>query len=119
MKTGGKMRAPHLIYLSTFLLLTSCTTLDQSFRLGASTGALTGAAATYAANSASGRSPSIKDVGIGASIGLGIGLIISYFAHEAVVSDRADAVKQTEVYFGDLPPSPFVIPNQNSRKGGR
>jgi hypothetical protein len=62
------MRA--ILYLSAFTVLTSgCSTLDQSFRLGATTGALTGAAATYAAGSASGRSPSIKDVGIGASIG--------------------------------------------------
>jgi len=31
-------------------LAISCTTLDQSFRLGAATGALAGVAATYGAN---------------------------------------------------------------------
>lgn len=35
------------------VLSVSCSTLDQSVRLGALSGALTGAAATYAGNSAS------------------------------------------------------------------
>lgn len=113
------MRKAHFIFLSTLPLLASCTTLDQSFRLGAATGALAGAAATYAAGSTSSKPPTLEDVGVGASIGIGLGLITSYFVHEAVVSDREDSAKQTEIYFGDLPPSPFVIPNQNNRKGAR
>jgi hypothetical protein len=100
-------------------LSVSCTTLDQSFRLGAATGALTGAAATYAGNSASGRNPSIEEVGLGASIGLGIGLITSYFVHQQVVEERDEMSKQTEIYFGDLPPSPFMIPQPKFKKGGR
>jgi hypothetical protein len=48
----------------------SCTTLDQSFSLGAVTGAMTGAAATYAAGNTSGRPPTIEEVGVGASIPL-------------------------------------------------
>lgn len=113
------MRKTHLIFLSAHLLLTSCTTLDQSFRLGAVTGALTGASTTYAAASSTGRSPSMEEVGVNASIGLGLGLITSYFIHQSVVNDRDEYSKQTEIYFGDLPPSPFVIPNKNSRKGAR
>lgn len=100
-------------------LSVSCTTLDQSFKLGAATGALTGAAATYASQSASGKQPTLEEVGIGASIGLGLGLITSYFVHEQVTKDREEAIKQTEIYFGDLPPSPFVIPQPKFKKGGR
>lgn len=98
-------------------LTTSCSTLDQSFRLGATTGALTGAAATYAAQSTNGRSPSFEEVSLGASIGLGIGLITSYFVHQSVVEDRESSARQTEIYFGDLPPSPFVIPEANKKRG--
>lgn len=100
-------------------LSVSCTTLDQSYRLGAATGALTGAAATYAGHSSNGRNPSLEEVGVGASIGLGIGLITSYFIHQKVVEDREEATRQTEIYFGDLPPSPFVIPQPKLKKGGR
>lgn len=100
-------------------LAVSCSTLDQSFRLGAATGAIAGAAATYGANSAVGRNPSIEEVGIGASIGLGIGLIASYFVHQSVVEDREEMSRQTEIYFGDLPPSPFVIPQPKQKKGSR
>lgn len=100
-------------------LTASCTTLDQSFRLGATTGALTGAAATYAAHSLNGRNPSLEEVGLGATIGLGLGLITSYFVHQQVVEDREEMTKQTEIYFGDLPPSPFMIPQLKLKKGGR
>lgn len=104
---------------SLYMLATGCSTLDQSFKLGAATGALTGAAATYAGHSAGGRQPTIEEVGIGASIGLGLGMITSYFVHEQVTKDRDEAIKQTEIYFGDLPPSPFVIPQPKFKKGGR
>jgi hypothetical protein len=108
------------LLMSPLLALSvSCTTLDQSFKLGAATGALTGAAATYAGHSASGRPPTIEEVGIGASIGLGLGMIASYFIHQQVTKDRDDAIKQTEIYFGDLPPNPFVIPQPKFKKGGR
>jgi hypothetical protein len=100
-------------------LLSSCTTLDQSFRFGAVTGALTGAASTYAGHGAGGRNPSAEEVGLGASIGLGIGLITSYFIHQQVVEDRDEMSRQTEIYFGDLPPSPFMIPQPKIKKGGR
>ena len=109
-----------IILLSPIVALSvSCTTLDQSFRLGAATGALTGAAATYAGNRLSGRNPSIEEVGLGASIGLGIGLITSYFVHQQVSEDRDEMSRQTEVYFGDLPPSPFLIPQPKLKKGVR
>lgn len=47
-------------------LTVSFSTLDQSFRLGATTGALTGVAATYTGHEANGRSPNSEEVVIGA-----------------------------------------------------
>lgn len=96
-----------------------CTTLGESLKLGAVTGALAGATSSYAANREAGKPPSVEDLGIGASIGLGLGLITSYFIHRSVSEDRADAIKETEIYFGDLPPSPFVFPSTNSKRGGK
>lgn len=94
----------------------SCSTLDQSFRLGAASGAVAGAAATYGAERASGGQPSFENVAVGASVGLALGLITSYFVHKSVSEDREEDSRKTEIYFGDLPPSPFVIPG---KKGGR
>ncbi|MGE0632377.1 MAG: hypothetical protein AB7O96_08220 [Pseudobdellovibrionaceae bacterium] len=109
-----------IFYMSPFLALSvSCTTLDKSFKLGAVTGALTGAAAVYGGASNGGRPPTIEEVGLGASIGLGLGLITSYFVHQQVIEDREEMSRQTEIYFGDLPPSPFLIPQPSNRKGGR
>ncbi|MGE4131962.1 MAG: hypothetical protein AB7F86_10010 [Bdellovibrionales bacterium] len=111
------MQKKHSMFFSALLLLTSCTTLDQSFRLGAGLGAATGAAAVYASH-ANGSPPSLENVATGAGIGLGIGLITSYFVHSAVTQDRQALVQQTKMQFGDLPPSPFVFPETNN-KGGR
>lgn len=108
-----------LFFTSVAMLTSGCSTLDQSFRLGAATGAVAGASATYAAERASGRQPTFEDVGIGASIGLGIGLLTSYFVHQSVVEDRESSTRHTEIYFGDLPPSPFVIPGSNNKRGAR
>jgi uncharacterized transporter YbjL len=109
-----------IILLGPLVAITaSCTTLDQSFRLGAVTGAMTGVAAIYAAGNISGKPPTLEEVGVGASIGLGLGLITSYFVHQKVVEDRVEMSKQTEIYFGDLPPSPFIIPQPKLKKGMR
>lgn len=109
-----------VILLSLMLALSvSCSTLDQSFKLGATTGALTGMTATYAGHGVSGKPPTLEEVGLGASIGLGVGLLASYFIHQEVAKDREDNSKETEIYFGDLPPSPFVIPQENKKKGSR
>lgn len=95
-----------------------CSTLDKSLRLGSTVGSVAGAAATYSAESAAGRSPALESVALGASIGMAVGLITSYFVHDGVTQDRNDAIHDTEVYFGDLPPSPFVIPKP-PKKGKR
>jgi hypothetical protein len=109
-----------VLYLTALCALsTGCTTLDQSFRLGAVTGTVVGASATLAAGHASGRTPRIEEVGVSASIGLGLGLLASYLVHQSVVEDREAMARKTEIYFGDLPPSPFIIPTPPPRSGGR
>lgn len=97
----------------------SCTTLNQSLELGATTGAITGAAATYLAQTSSHTAASSENVALGASIGLGVGLLTSYLIHNQVERDRKDVNQQTEMQFGDLPPSPFIFPKPTIKKGGR
>lgn len=110
----------NILLASPIVALTvSCSTLEQSLKFGAATGALTGAAASYAGQSTSGKKPTIEDAGIGASIGLGLGLITSYLIHEQVILDRDEAIRQPQIYFGDLPPSPFIVPTPKPKKGGR
>jgi hypothetical protein len=109
-----------LTYLLALCLSSSaCTTLNDSLKLGAASGALAGASATYAAQRGNGQTPSVEDAAIGASVGLGIGLIVSYFVHESVSEERAAYARETEIYFGDLPPSPFIVPTNASKKGTR
>lgn len=103
--------------LAAFMV--SCSTLDQSLRLGAATGALTGFAAAYAGQNSVERQPTNEEAGSGAAIGLGLGLITSYIIHQQVVSDRNESARQTDIYFGDLPPSPFVYPSPTIKKGNR
>jgi hypothetical protein len=98
-------------------LLTGCSTLSESLQLGSSIGAMSGAAATYTAHRSVGETPSFETVATGAAIGLGVGLITSYIVHKNV-SDQTNNSDNTEMYFGDLPPSPFVFQN-SSKKGTR
>jgi hypothetical protein len=83
-------------------------------------GALSGAAATYAAHASTGAEPSFENVALGAGIGLGVGLLTSYITHRQVEDDRQSYLsQQTEMHFGDLPPSPFITPKMTPKKGGR
>jgi len=112
------MRKAYILLFSTFTLFTaSCSTLNKSLELGSSMGAATGAAATFTAHKSLGHSPSFESVALGAGVGAGIGLLTSYLTHREVEKDREDYRGiQTEMHFGDLPPSPFLIP-QNTMKG--
>ena len=102
------------------VLGSSCATMNDSLTLGASLGAATGAAATYIGYSAGGQSPALETVVVGAGIGTALGLITSYFTHKKVEEDRASYKSdQFEMYFGDLPPSPFIIPQSVTKKGSR
>src|ERR1700692_213179 len=111
------MRAIYKIFFSAALLsTTACSTLNESMQLGAGLGALSGASATYAANSSPDNAPSFDKIASGAAIGLGVGLITSYLVHNSVEADRQNYSQQPEMYFGDLPPSPFIFSN-SQRKG--
>ena len=113
------MKKHTFIAIISFLFC-SCSTLDQSLQLGGGLGALSGGVATYGGYSAGGKSPSFETVAIGAGIGAVVGLATSYFTHQAVVEDRKSCeADQVEMHFGDLPPSPFIIPKNNTKKGSR
>jgi hypothetical protein len=101
-------------------LLGGCATLEQSLELGAGMGAATGTAATLGGYSVSGRSAPIESAAIGAGIGVVLGLATSYFTHKSIESDRKSCeADQIEMHFGDLPPSPFVVPKPQTKKGSR
>ena len=109
-------------FLFSTILLTStaCSTMSESLRLGGGIGALGGAAATYASQSSGGQTPSFGNVALGASIGMGIGLLSSYIVHRKVEEDRQSFfTNQIDMHFGDLPPSPFVIPQATQKKGSK
>ncbi len=104
----------------TSLLLCSCSTMNQSFELGASLGSVGGGLASYVGHTSAGGKASLENVAMGAGIGIGVGLIAAYFVHKSVEEDRADLRdSETEMHFGDLPPSPFVVPTKNRKRGNQ
>lgn len=103
----------------TLAITTGCSTMSESLQLGAGIGAMTGGMATYAGHRGAGHSPSVEDVALGAGIGLGVGLLTSYLTHKTVTEDRSEFDRsQTDMHFGDLPPSPFILP-QSKKKGAK
>ncbi|MBX9767283.1 MAG: hypothetical protein K2X47_08440 [Bdellovibrionales bacterium] len=107
-----------LMLLASVLPMAACSTMRESLQLGAGVGAAVGAAATYTGHSAAGSPPSIETLTLGTGIGLGLGLITSYFTHKGFEQDRSDGqAYETEIYFGDLPPSPFIMPQSDLKRG--
>jgi hypothetical protein len=103
--------------LCAMVLCTSCTTMGQSFELGAATGILGGGLASYVGHTSANGKAGLEQVAMGAGIGLGVGLITAFFIHRSVAQDRADGqADETEMHFGDLPPSPFVVPKLTRKK---
>lgn len=108
-----------VLFSACLLTLPACSTLNESLQLGTGLGAVAGAAATYAAESSHGEKPQTNNVLAGAGIGLAVGLITSHLIHQNIQERRyGDGSNQPEMYFGDLPPNPFVFP-KNPNKGGR
>ena len=100
-------------------LMSSCATMSESMQLGASMGGATGMAAAFAGRAGTGNETSFTDVAIGAAIGTGLGILTSYLVHNSVEERRQSLQNdQTEMHFGDLPPSPFVLPRSNLNKRG-
>jgi hypothetical protein len=108
---------PPLVFLVA--TATSCATMNESVQLGATIGTLTGASAAYAGHVGAGSKTTLGDIAIGAGIGTVLGVITSYLVHGSVEEKRASLLSdQTEMHFGDLPPSPFIIPNRYPAKKG-
>lgn len=107
-----------LILLGVTPLFGACSTLGESLQLGATLGTVGGAAAVYSAEKSMGGTPTLESVGSGAAIGLGVGLLSSYIVHKSTQDSRASESPLPELYFGDLPPSPFVYP-KTLKKGGK
>lgn len=103
------------------VLSSSCATMNESLELGGGMGAAVGATSTFVAHKATnGESPSFGSVALGAGVGALAGLATAYFTHKNV-EEKREALKaeQTEMFFGDLPPSPFVVPKMSLKKGSR
>lgn len=108
------------IIFPTFLLITSCTTLNDSMMLGATVGALTSVAAISDASNKTGQNVSNDELASGAGIGIALGLITSYLIHKDVIEKRGDVYQNLpEIHFGDLPPSPFIMSPAIKKKGGK
>jgi hypothetical protein len=104
------------ILLALMLTFTvGCSTLDQSIRLGGTMGSLAGGLGTYAVQSSSGVTAPPENVGVGASVGLALGLVIAYFTHQGIAKEREQMILKNRVDHGDLPPTPFIFPNTKGR----
>jgi len=107
-----------IILFSTFPLLTACATLNDSMLLGAGIGTITAGIATSTASQSIGKTATADEMTTNASIGMAIGLISAFLIHENTRELRRDSYYQMpEIYFGDLPPSPFIM--TPSEKKGR
>lgn len=104
--------------LIALVSLSACSSLKESLQLGAGMGAVTGAAAIYSAQEASGRSASAQQVATGAAVGLGVGLLTSYLLDKSLSSElRPYSEKESpQMHFGDLPPSPFIMPLKSVKR---
>lgn len=110
----------HKILISTFMLVSSCSTLNDSILLGGTIGGITGAAATSAAYERTGKNLSNDELLTNASLGLALGVFTAYFIHKDIEEKRGELYKSApEIYFGDLPPSPFIMTPPLKKKGGK
>lgn len=76
------------ITLAIVPALSACSTLGESLQLGASIGAVGGAAALYSSQKSAGLEPTLESVGSGALIGMGVGLLTSYITHKSTEENR-------------------------------
>ncbi len=108
------------IFSTCLLLLTACSTLNESMQLGAGIGALTGIAAVSAAGDMAGKNPTDDQKLTAASAGIVLGLLTSYLVHKNIEEKRDDLLQMgPELHFGDLPPSPFIMTPMKKKKGGK
>lgn len=99
------------------ILLTSCSTLDQTVRLGSSLGSITGASTVLVGASVSHTNAKVEDVLVATGIGAIVGTALSFLIYKQLDKERIDYVHQTEVQFGDLPQNPFQFSISATRGG--
>ena len=101
-------------FFAILLSVTACSTLNKSVLLGGAIGAVAGAAATSAGEHSAGINPKSNDITSAALVGLGLGVITASIIHNANSQDEQNAQSGPQMYFGDLPPSPFVFPRSQN-----
>ena len=91
-------------YISIGLIfLTSCSTMTKSVRFGGAAGATGGAAISLATNN----DRSLETIGISSLVGLGLGVLTSYFTHKHINKKPEKREEKRNIHFGNLPKNPF------------
>ena len=96
-------KAYKIIFPTALLSLTACSTLNESMQLGASLGAISGAAATYTAENSRGEKPNSDNIMAGAAIGLITGLITSH-----IVPNKSAERREEKAIFNQPCRGPFL-----------
>lgn len=105
-------RLKQSVFLIPVLAVSSCASLKDSMILGGAVGAASVAVPMAISQSTYNHKVDAGQVATSAAVGLGIGLLTSYIIHKTVEREvRPYSTSETpEMHFGDLPPSPFVMP---------
>ena len=108
------MKAVIWIYPFLFMLISGCATRTRSLILGGAGGVALGGYTGSAIYSGPAKQIQTRNILLGTSIGLGVGLLTSYLLHEdGEQRMSAQRYEQDErLRFGDLPPNPFNPANQ-------
>lgn len=108
-----------VLLLIPIIILNSCATLNESLVLGAGIGAASGSIVSSETQNKNGNQYTGQENLSNIGIGLVIGAITAYLIHENTAQYRKDFYSNSpEIYFGDLPPSPFIM-SPNEKKRGR
>ncbi len=106
-----------IILFITLPLFTACATLNESVLLGVGMGSVTAVVATTSAYDRSGKSLQNEELISQLGLGLVIGALAAYLIHDNTVQYKKDSYYNTpEIYFGDLPPSPFIMTPSEKKK---
>ncbi len=109
------MKTPYRIVFAAFLLsITACSTFNRSVLLGGALGATAVASAVSAGEHSAGITPKSNDITSAALVGLGLGVITASIIQNANSQDDESKQSGPKMYFGDLPPSPFVFPRSQN-----
>ncbi|NCN41223.1 hypothetical protein GW916_08225 [bacterium] len=116
------MKIYSIILLSA--LLTNCATKSRSLILGGAGGVAIGGYTGSAVYAGPKNQIKNRNTIMGAGIGLGVGLLVSYLLHNEADKRMQSLRLQNDerLHFGDLPPNPFspspFLQNSTSKLGG-